>query len=51
MEMGERNQAVCIFPPCPSCDKGYLVPFSFKEDVFEKWQCTQCDFILEKKRR
>ncbi len=43
----------CIFPKCPICGKGFLLPFSFKEDVFEKWQCTNpdCDFILRKERR
>ncbi len=48
--MAENN---CIFPKCVKCQKGYLLPFSFKEDVFEKWQCSDsdCDFIVEKKRR
>ena len=50
--MAEENNA-CIFPKCPRCGEGYLLPFSFKEDVFEKWQCSnpECDFILEKVRR
>jgi len=40
----------CIFPKCPKCGNGYLLPFSFKEDVFEKWKCSnpECDFILKK---
>ena len=40
----------CIFPKCPQCGKGYLLPFSFKEDVFEKWKCSDpdCGFIVKK---
>ena len=50
--MAEENCCTnSIFPKCPKCGKGVLVPFSFKEDVFEKWQCTECEFVLEKKRR
>jgi len=45
--MAEENN--CIFPPCPKCGEGYLVPFSFKEDVFEKWKCTKCGYVLEKR--
>ncbi len=26
----------CLFPKCPEYGKGNLLPFSFKEDVFEK---------------
>lgn len=39
-----------IFPDCPKskCEKGVLVPFSFGEDVFEKWKCTHCNYELEK---
>ena len=37
----------CIFPKCPKCDKGYLLPFSYKEDVFEKWKCSEWNFGLE----
>jgi len=42
-----------IFPRCPRCEKGVLLPFSFKEDVFEKWKCTdlECGFILKKHDR
>jgi len=41
-----------IFPDCPMCEDGVLVPFSFGEDVFEKWKCTNpdCKHVLEKKR-
>ncbi len=48
----EENKA-CIFPKCQKCEKGYLVPFSFKEDVFEKWKCSnpECDYLMEKPRR
>jgi len=44
--MSEEN---CFFPNCPKCEKGVLVPFSFKEDVFEKWKCTECEFELRKR--
>jgi len=48
--MGEDN---CIFPKCSRCQKGYLLPFSFKEDVFEKWKCSdpECGFALMKRDR
>jgi len=39
----------CIFPKCPNCGKGFLLPFSFKEDVFEKWKCSECAFVIEKR--
>lgn len=39
-----------IFPKCPKCDEGFLVPFSFGEDVFEKWKCTECKYELKKKK-
>ncbi len=41
----------CIFPPCPECkeEDAYLVPFSFKHDVFEKWKCTKCGHVVEKR--
>ncbi len=38
-----------IFPKCPVCEEGDLVPFSFGEDVFEKWKCTSCGYVLQKK--
>ena len=41
----------CIFPRCPSCGKGYLLPFSYKEDVFEKWRCSECGHTIEKRDR
>jgi len=40
----------CIFPKCPKCNEGYLLPFSFKEDVFEKWMCTKCEHLIRKPR-
>ena len=43
------NDNNCVFPPCPQCVEGYLVPFSFKQDVFEKWKCTECGYVLKKK--
>ena len=47
----EGENSNCIFPKCPKCGKGYLLPFSYKEDVFEKWKCSQpdCDFVREKR--
>jgi len=39
----------CIFPPCPECLDGYLVPFSYSKDVFEKWKCTKCGKEIRKK--
>jgi len=50
--MAEENKHG-IFPECPTCKAGCLLPFSFKEDTFEKWQCSnpECDFIVDKKRR
>ena len=50
IKMVEEDNNSCIFPRCPQCEKGYLLPFSFKEDVFEKWKCTafECGFVLKK---
>ncbi len=45
-----ENKA-CIFPKCTKCGKGYLLPFSYKEDVFEKWKCSECGFTVEKRER
>lgn len=39
-----------IWPECTQCDEGVLVPFSFGEDVFEKWKCTECKWELQKKK-
>jgi Zn ribbon nucleic-acid-binding protein len=44
-------EETCIFPPCPKCKEGYLVPFSFKEDVFEKWKCTKCGYEVTKRQK
>ncbi|MBS3080782.1 hypothetical protein J4221_04890 [Candidatus Pacearchaeota archaeon] len=40
----------CIFPKCLKCEKGYLLPFSFREDVFEKWKCSneECKYTVRK---
>ena len=38
-----------FFPECPECHKGSMVPFSFKNDVFEKWKCTNCKHTLQKR--
>ena len=48
-EEKSKENSICIFPRCPECEEGYLVPFSFKEDVFEKWKCTKCSFELRKR--
>jgi len=53
-EMTEENKEgcacnrCCTYPPCPACGEGYMVPFSFKEDVYEKWKCTKCKHLLRK---
>jgi|APFre7841882654_1041346.scaffolds.fasta_scaffold167772_1 hypothetical protein len=39
----------CIFPPCPKCEKGHMIPFSMGHDVFELWKCTNCTHIVYKK--
>jgi len=44
-----RENAECVFPPCPKCDNGYLLPFSRAEDVFEKWKCSTCGHTIEKR--
>jgi len=44
-DMGKRG----IFPACPKCEEGALVPFSFKDDVYEFWKCTHCGHKIEKK--
>ena len=48
IKMTEENS---IFPKCPNCGEGYLLPFSFKEDVFEKWKCSSpgCGHELRKR--
>ena len=40
-----------IFVKCPKCGDGYLLPFSYKEDVFEKWKCSNpdCKYTISKK--
>jgi ribosomal protein S27AE len=38
-----------IFPVCHKCNEGTLLPFSYKEDVFEKWKCSECGYIIEKR--
>jgi len=48
MEETNKNKT-CIFPPCPKCDKGLLLPFSRAEDVFEKWKCSECGYTIEKR--
>ncbi len=53
MEENE-NKEKCncsIFPKCPRCGKGDLLPFSFKEDVFEKWKCSnpECEYTVKKR--
>jgi len=38
-----------IFPTCPQCDDGRLLPFSRGEDIFELWKCSHCGFTVYKK--
>ena len=38
-----------IFPTCSKCEEGVLLPFSFKNDVFEKWKCSECGHTVHKK--
>ena len=45
----QRENNECIFPPCPKCEAGYLLPFSYQEDVFEKWKCSECGYTIEKR--
>mgnify|MGYP002831913602 CR=1 FL=1 len=45
----QRENNKCIFPPCPKCEAGYLLPFSYQEDVFEKWKCSECGYVIEKR--
>jgi len=44
-----RENAECMFPPCPKCEEGFLLPFSRGEDVFEKWKCSECGYTIEKR--
>ena len=46
--LATENKA-CIFLKCPKCKKGYLLPFSRGEDVFEKWKCSECGYTIEKR--
>ena len=39
----------CAYPVCPKCLEGNLVPFSYQDDVYEKWKCTSCKYVLKKK--
>ena len=45
--ISENNN--CIFPKCPKCEKGYLLPFSRSEDVFEIWKCSECGHTIQKR--
>lgn len=49
--MEQKENTNCIFPKCPKCNKGYLLPFSYKEDVFEKWKCSNeiCKYTVMKR--
>lgn len=49
MEEKMEENKNCIFPKCPKCGKGYLLPFSYKEDVFEKWKCSECGHTIQKR--
>jgi Zn ribbon nucleic-acid-binding protein len=45
------DQKSGIFPTCPECNEGALIPFSFKEDVFEFWKCVKCSHTIRKPGR
>lgn len=54
MEEQEKNNQTdkennSIFPRCPKCESGLLLPFSRGEDVFEKWKCSECEYTIEKR--
>lgn len=34
-----------IFPSCPKCGEGTLLPFSRGEDIFEIWRCSHADCL------
>jgi len=38
-----------IFPPCPKCEEGFLLPFSRGEDIFEIWRCSHCLYTIYKR--
>ena len=38
-----------IFPPCPKCEEGSLLPFSRGEDIFEIWRCSHCLYTIYKR--
>jgi len=38
-----------IFPPCPKCERGVLLPFSRGEDIFELWKCSVCGYTVNKR--
>ena len=38
-----------IFPPCPKCEEGVLLPFSRGEDIFEIWRCSHCLYTIYKR--
>jgi len=38
-----------IFPKCPKCEKGDLLPFSRGHDIFELWKCSNCGYVVPKK--
>ena len=46
-KLGKARKMNC--PPCPRCDKGHLLPFSFKTDVYEFWKCSDCTYRIDKK--
>jgi len=38
-----------IFPSCPQCPDGTLLPFSRGQDLFELWKCSKCGHTIYKK--
>ena len=47
--MGDEAISHGMFPECPECQKGTLLPFSYKDDVFEKWKCSVCKHTIQKR--
>lgn len=46
----EIEKNFSIFPKCPKCQTGDLLPFSFREDVFDQWKCSNpdCNYTIKK---
>jgi hypothetical protein len=40
----------CLYPPCPKCNKGYLLPF-YNEFGVNIYLCTMCTFRIGHKSK